>query len=106
MNSTTQGDGDGECLWEENEWAGISAVAANWRAGRLAVCPAGRINPAIHLYRYSASTGMFFIRRSIYTYIVAHGIDPPECGQRGEAMQPKVNGGFDTSTRTMLQSKK
>ncbi|CAM9277675.1 unnamed protein product, partial [Laminaria digitata] len=47
-----QGDGDGECLWEENEWAGISAVAANWRAGRLAVCPAGRINPAIHLYSY------------------------------------------------------
>lgn len=46
-----KGDGDGECLWEENEWAGMSAVAANWRAGRLAVCPAGRINPAIHLYR-------------------------------------------------------
>ncbi|CAM9308631.1 unnamed protein product [Ectocarpus sp. 4 AP-2014] len=47
-----KGDGDGEYLWEENEWAGISAVAANWRAGRLAVCPAGRINPAIHLYSY------------------------------------------------------
>ncbi|CAM9947612.1 unnamed protein product [Ectocarpus sp. 12 AP-2014] len=47
-----KGDGDGECLWEENEWAGMSAVAANWRAGRLAVCPAGRINPAIHLYSY------------------------------------------------------
>jgi hypothetical protein len=47
-----RGDGDGEFLWEENEWAGISAVAASWRAGRVAICPAGRVNPVIHLYSY------------------------------------------------------
>ncbi|CAM9713579.1 unnamed protein product, partial [Phaeothamnion confervicola] len=47
-----KGDGDGAYLWEENEWAGISAVASNWRSGRVAVCPGGRVNPPIHLYTY------------------------------------------------------